>query len=106
MEFALLQKRGLSLTQIDRDKHAANLNGALTSLGCSEATVSSIFKILAGILWLGEVLFVDGPNDIPVIEDKYPLQMVAWLLEIEENILHNALAYRNPASRAQVLCTS
>lgn len=66
---------------------------AMETIGISRDQRKQILKLIAGILWLGNVSFVEN-GSTTVITDDNVLDFAASLLEVPSNILRAALLFR------------
>eukprot|EP00475_Leptophrys_vorax_P022894 TRINITY_DN3113_c0_g1_i1.p1 TRINITY_DN3113_c0_g1~~TRINITY_DN3113_c0_g1_i1.p1 ORF type:complete len:1018 (-),score=280.14 TRINITY_DN3113_c0_g1_i1:379-3432(-) len=67
------------------------------SLGISTDEASAVFSTVAAILWLGQITFAPSENqgkDRCTVEDAYPIQVAAELLDCDHNVLHSAMISR------------
>lgn len=67
---------------------------AMSEIGMSKQEQDNIFKLVAGILWLGNITFVESSNGQSQIADQATLQYAAYLLGVSELALQQALLYR------------
>ena len=72
--------------------------GALLTIGVSEEVVDSIFTMLAAILTIGNIRFVDDDNNHASIQDEEPLARSAELLGVNQLELNKALIQRTMAA--------
>lgn len=63
-------------------------------IGLSEAEQDDIFRMLAAILWIGNVTFVENDEGNAAIADQSVVDFVAYLLEVESAHVHRALTIR------------
>uniref|UniRef100_A0A0K0ECP3 Myosin motor domain-containing protein n=1 Tax=Strongyloides stercoralis TaxID=6248 RepID=A0A0K0ECP3_STRER len=71
------------------------LINALKEIGYNNDNIKEIFKILSGILHLGNIKFNQTTNDGEYeIENEEPLKQVSILFGFDKNLLKNALKYR------------
>lgn len=74
--------------------HADFLQRAMDVIGLSAAEQNAIFKVLATILWLGNVNFVEGDDGNSAIEDTGVTDFAAYLMEVEPKQLQKVLLSR------------
>ncbi|KAI9668881.1 MAG: class II myosin [Alyxoria varia] len=67
---------------------------AMQTIGISEVEQDNIFRVLAAILWLGNVTFVEDDQGNATIADQSVIDFVAYLLEVESAAVHRALTLR------------
>lgn len=63
-------------------------------IGLTPAEQNSIFKVLATILWLGNVDFVEGDDGNAAIADTGVTDFAAYLMEVEPKQLQKVLLSR------------
>jgi len=56
---------------------------AMSTIGLSQQEVDDIFKVLAAILWLGNVQFVENNEGNAAIGDQSVPTYVAYLMEVD-----------------------
>ena len=66
----------------------------MRTIGIPEAEQDNIFRMLAAILWLGNVTFVEDDQGNATIADQSVIDFVAYLLEVESAAVHRALTVR------------
>lgn len=71
----------LSVSSIDDVKDFAETITAMNVIGLSEAEQTSIFRVIATILWLGNVTFVEGDDGNSKVADTDVTDFVAYLME-------------------------
>ncbi|CEG65609.1 Putative Myosin-1 [Rhizopus microsporus] len=71
----------------------ATLN-AMSIIGLQKEEQDGIFKILAIILWLGNVVFVEDDNGNAAISDMDVANFIAYLMEVDSEALAKALTSR------------
>lgn len=67
---------------------------AMQVIGLNDNEQHEIFKMLAIILWLGNVQFVEGEDGNSSISDAGVTDFVAYLMEVDGGILQKALTSR------------
>ena len=67
---------------------------AMRVTGLSQAEQDNIFRILAAILWLGNVQFVEDDQSNASITDQSVVDFVAYLLEVDSVQVNKALTQR------------
>ena len=63
-------------------------------IGLSQAEQDNIFRMLAAILWLGNITFAEDDNSNSTIMDPSVVDFVAYLLEVESTHVNKALTIR------------
>ena len=78
------------------DDHAdfADTLNAMKIIGLSKAEQDNIFRVLALILWLGNVTFREDDSENAAIKDQTVVDFAAYLLEVESHHLNKALTIR------------
>ena len=67
---------------------------AMKIIGLSQAEQDNIFRMLATILWVGNVTFLEDDNGNAAIGDQSVVDFVAYLLEVESAHVKKALTLR------------
>ena len=67
---------------------------AMQVIGISQSEQDDIFRMLAAVLWLGNVTFVEDDQSNATIADQSVIDFVAYLLEVESDHVHKALTTR------------
>ncbi|KAL2837065.1 P-loop containing nucleoside triphosphate hydrolase protein [Aspergillus pseudoustus] len=67
---------------------------AMTVIGMSEAEQDNVFRMLAAILWLGNVQFGEDDSGNAAITDQSVVDFVAYLLEVDSAQVNQALTIR------------
>lgn len=68
--------------------------GAMKIIGLSQAEQDNIFRMLAAILWLGNLLFVEDDSGNAANRDQSVVDFVAYLLEVDPTHVNTALTSR------------
>lgn len=68
--------------------------GAMKIIGLSQAEQDDIFRMLATILWLGNVSFAEDDSGNAVNREQSVLDFVAYLLEVDPTHVNTALTSR------------
>ena len=78
------------------DDHAdfAETLKAMNIIGLSKGEQDNILRVLALILWLGNVTFLDDDNGNAAVRDQSVVDFAAYLLEVESHHLNKALTTR------------
>ena len=67
---------------------------AMTTIGLSQQEIDDIFKVLAAILWLGNVQFVENNEGNAAITDDSVPTYVAYLMDVDGTSMNKALTSR------------
>ena len=67
---------------------------AMKIIGLAGAEQDNIFRMLAAILWIGNVSFVEDENGNAAVHDQSLIDFVAYLLEVESARVNKALTLR------------
>ncbi|KAK4550199.1 hypothetical protein LTR36_003166 [Oleoguttula mirabilis] len=67
---------------------------AMKALGMTQAEQDNIFRMLACILWIGNVSFVEDDAGNAAVHDQSVIDFVAYLLEVESAHVNKALTTR------------
>jgi len=67
---------------------------AMRIIGMSQAEQDSVFRMLAAILWLGNIQFVEDDSSNASITDQSVVDFVAYLLEVDPAQVNKALTLR------------
>ncbi|XP_048579612.1 unconventional myosin-Id [Nematostella vectensis] len=76
---------------------------AMKSVGFSAEEQKTVWKLVAAILHLGNVVFTHEDHEQAVVENKDVLQIIAKLLGLSHEMLERALCYRVVAARGEVM---
>ena len=68
--------------------------GAMKVIGLSQAEQDDIFRMLAAILWLGNVSFIEDDQGNAANRDQSVVDFVAYLLEVDPTHVNTALTSR------------
>ncbi|KAK5133251.1 hypothetical protein LTR08_007985 [Meristemomyces frigidus] len=67
---------------------------AMKVIGLSQAEQDSIFRMLACVLWIGNVSFVEDDSGNAAVHDQSVVDFVAYLLEVDSAHVNKALTTR------------
>ncbi|KAJ3797917.1 P-loop containing nucleoside triphosphate hydrolase protein [Lentinula aff. detonsa] len=84
----------LDVQDIDDNKDFADTINAMQIIGLSAHEQSEIFRMLATILWLGNVQFVEDDSGNSAIADPGVPDFVAYLLEVDPALVQKVLTIR------------
>jgi len=79
---------------IDDGKDFAETLRAMDVIGVTQPEQDNIFRMLATILWVGNISFVEDESGNAAIRDEGVTNFVAYLLEVNPEILKKALVER------------
>ncbi|KAG2731436.1 hypothetical protein G9P44_005852 [Scheffersomyces stipitis] len=79
---------------IDDSKDLDETLSAMKIIGLTELEQNNIFRMIASILWIGNVSFVEDESGNAAIRDDSVTQFVAYLLEVNPEILKKAIVER------------
>eukprot|EP00300_Choanocystis_sp_HF-7_P006498 c14743_g1_i2.p1 GENE.c14743_g1_i2~~c14743_g1_i2.p1 ORF type:complete len:1062 (+),score=268.89 c14743_g1_i2:295-3480(+) len=75
---------------------------AMDVIGITKQDQAGLFRILAGVLWLGNVTFKDNAEGLAVVADTSVLETVAKLLQLDAANLARALTMRSISTGGKV----
>ncbi len=84
----------LNVASIDDSKDFAETVRAMDIIGLSKDEQTSIFRVLATILWLGNCEFVEGDDGNARIADPGVTDFVAYLLNVDGAAVQKVLLTR------------
>lgn len=84
----------VSADGIDDGKDFQETIRAMEIIGLSQAEQDNIFRMLASILWIGNISFVEDESGNATIRDAGVTNFVAYLLEVSPEILQKAIVER------------
>ncbi|GLI78260.1 class II myosin [Penicillium ochrochloron] len=67
---------------------------AMKMIGMSEAEQDNVFRMLAAILWIGNIQFTEDDSSNASITDQSVVDFVAYLLEVDSSQVNQALTIR------------
>lgn len=77
----------INVDGVDDSKDFEETLKAMQIIGLSQAEQDNIFRMLALILWIGNISFVEDENGNAAIRDESVTNFVAYLLDVEGEIL-------------------
>ncbi|SCV00461.1 LAMI_0G05204g1_1 [Lachancea mirantina] len=83
-----------SVETIDDLKDFADTIKAMEVIGISQEEQDQIFRLLAAILWIGNVTFVENDEGNSQIRDTSVTDFVAYLLQVDSQLLIKSLVER------------
>ncbi|CAG8480151.1 6505_t:CDS:10, partial [Dentiscutata heterogama] len=84
----------LDVDGIDDTKDYSETIEAMNIIGLTQSEQDDIFRMLAIILWLGNVQFEEGNDGNAVISDEDVTTFIAYIMEVDSEILAKALTNR------------
>jgi len=84
----------LDVAGIDDHAEFEETLNAMRVIGMSQAEQDDVFRMLAAILWIGNISFVENDEGNSAIADQSVIDFVAYLLEVESAHVHRALTIR------------
>ncbi|KAK5663556.1 hypothetical protein OQA88_3987 [Cercophora sp. LCS_1] len=101
---------------IDDLAEYADTLGAMKIIGLSQAEQDNIFRMLAAVLWTGNLVFREGDDGYATVSDQSVVDFLAYLLEVDPSQLVHAITIRiltprngevieSPANVAQATAT-
>ena len=84
----------LDVPGVDDSAEFRDTLNAMGVIGMSEAEQDDVFRMLAAILWIGNVQFVEDDQGNAAIADQSVIDYVAYLLEVESPQVHRAFTIR------------
>jgi len=79
---------------IDDRKEFAEMHEAMQTIGFSQQEIHDIFKLVAAILYIGNITFVPNAKGESQISDKQAVETAAYLLETEPIAVEQSILYR------------
>lgn len=106
----------LSVDGIDDLADFQDTLNAMKIIGLSQAEQDNIFRMLAAILWTGNIVFREGDDGYAAVADQSVVEFVAYLLEVSPKQLIDGITIRiltprngevieSPANVAQATAT-
>ncbi|CAJ0830946.1 732_t:CDS:10 [Entrophospora sp. SA101] len=78
---------------IDEEDYSETLK-SMEIIGITQDEQNDIFRMLSIILWLGNVQFEEGDDGNSVISDENVANFIAFLMEVEQELMHKVLTNR------------
>ncbi|KAM9902281.1 hypothetical protein OXX79_004035 [Metschnikowia pulcherrima] len=79
---------------IDDAKDFQETINAMNVIGLAQVEQDNIFRMLAAILWIGNISFVEDENGNAAVRDEGVTNFVAYLLEVNAEILKKSIIER------------
>lgn len=86
--------KSINADNVDDGKDFKDTLAAMATIGLTQAEQDNIFRMLATILWIGNLSFVEDESGNAVVRDASVTQFVAYLLQVDPVILNKALLER------------
>ncbi|THV07471.1 hypothetical protein K435DRAFT_833368 [Dendrothele bispora CBS 962.96] len=84
----------LEVQDISDEKDYSDTIRAMQVIGLSEHEQSEIFRMLAVILWVGNVQFAEDDSGNSVVSDSGVTDFVAYLMEVDASLVQKVLTMR------------
>lgn len=79
---------------IDDNKDFSETINAMNVIGLQQSEQDSIFRMLAAILWIGNISFVENEEGNAAVRDEGVTTFVAYLLEVDPELLKKSIVER------------
>ncbi|ODM21460.1 Myosin-1 [Aspergillus cristatus] len=79
---------------VDDNAEFQDTLNAMSVIGMTEAEQDDVFRMLAAILWIGNIQFVEDDQGNSAIADESVIAYVAYLLEVDSPSVHKAMTIR------------
>lgn len=79
---------------VDDNAEFRDTVNAMNVIGMAEAEQDDVFRMLAAILWIGNIQFVEDDQGNSAIADESVIAYVAYLLEVDSPSVHRAMTIR------------
>ncbi|GMM38949.1 myosin 5 [Saccharomycopsis crataegensis] len=83
-----------SVTSIDDAREWNDTLQAMTTIGLSQAEQDEVFRVLAGVLWIGNITFKFNEEENAAVADTSVTDFVAYLLGVGSDSLTKAIIER------------
>ncbi|CAG8569898.1 1649_t:CDS:10, partial [Racocetra fulgida] len=90
----------LDVDGIDDTKDYSETLEAMSIIGLTQSEQDDIFRMLAIILWLGNVQFEENKDGNAAISDEDVTNFIAYIMEIDGDVLIKASAVRDALAKA------
>lgn len=84
----------INVDGVDDNKDFQDTLRAMQTIGLQQSEQDNIFRMLAAILWIGNVSFVEDENGNAAIRDESVTKFVAYLLDVDAEILKKSFVER------------
>ncbi|OJJ84642.1 class I myosin myoA [Aspergillus glaucus CBS 516.65] len=79
---------------VDDNAEFQDTLNAMSVIGMTEAEQDDVFRMLAAILWIGNIQFVEDDQGNSAIADESVIAYVAYLLDVDSPSVHRAMTIR------------
>lgn len=79
---------------VDDNAEFRDTLNAMNVIGMAESEQDDVFRMLAAILWIGNIQFVEDDQGNSAIADESVIAYVAYLLEVDSPSVHRAMTIR------------
>lgn len=79
---------------VDDNSEFQDTLNAMNVIGMAESEQDDVFRMLAAILWIGNIQFVEDDQGNAAIADESVIAYVAYLLEVDSPSVHRAMTIR------------
>lgn len=79
---------------VDDNAEFQDTLNAMSVIGMTEAEQDDVFRMLAAILWIGNIQFIEDDQGNSAIADESVIAYVAYLLEVDSPSVHRAMTIR------------
>eukprot|EP01087_Luapelamoeba_hula_P021080 TRINITY_DN72_c0_g1_i2.p1 TRINITY_DN72_c0_g1~~TRINITY_DN72_c0_g1_i2.p1 ORF type:complete len:745 (-),score=147.61 TRINITY_DN72_c0_g1_i2:1096-3246(-) len=83
-----------TIPHTDDKKEFADTYEAMKTIGFSEQEMQDIFRLVAAILWIGNIQFKPDQKGQSAVADQQTVDMVGHLLQVEPSFVTQALLFR------------
>ncbi|ODV69829.1 myosin-5 isoform [Hyphopichia burtonii NRRL Y-1933] len=84
----------INVDGVDDNKDFQDTLRAMQTIGLQQHEQDNIFKMLAAILWIGNISFVEDESGNAAIRDESVTKFVAYLLDVDAEILKKSIIER------------
>ncbi|CAK7892866.1 myosin-5 [[Candida] anglica] len=84
----------INVDGVDDQRDLNDTIQAMKTIGLSQFEQDNIFRMLAMILWIGNVSFVENEEGNATVRDESVTQFVAYLMEVDHSMLQKSLTER------------
>ena len=100
------KKAGCTVVEgLDDKAEFAEVTAAWQAFGLEQEEIMQIYRVVAGVLYLGNVAFEEGADGNSAVENDEVLDPIGELLQAEAEILETTLTMRNMTTGGEHLCS-